>query len=136
MNFGQSISTCMGKYATFSGRASRSEFWWFYLFTILLQWGASIVGAVTMGGDPFAQEIWPLIISLALLLPILAATTRRLHDIGRTGWWQLLFITIIGAIVVVIFCALDTQMEENKYGPIPNEKAPGDSDKLTTTPTN
>ena len=131
MGFGQSISTCMGKYATFSGRASRSEFWWFYLFVTLLSWGASIVGAVTMGGDPMLQEILPIIVSLALLLPMLAATTRRLHDTGRTGWWQLLYLTIIGGILVLIWCAFDTKMESNKYGPIPVDKMPSGSDNLT-----
>ena len=92
MNFGQAISTCMGKYFTFSGRAKRSEYWWFYLFTILMGWGATLVGAVTFGpGDP-AADVMSSILSLIFFMPALAAGSRRLHDIGKSGWWQLLIL--------------------------------------------
>ena len=90
MNFGQAISTCFTKYATFSGRASRPEFWWFFLFQILLSIGASMFSELLSG-----------LVSLALLLPALAVGARRLHDIGRTGWWQLLGLTGIGFLVLI-----------------------------------
>ena len=90
MNLGQAISTCLSKYATFSGRASRPEFWWFFLFQIL----ASV--AASMLGDTVAA-----LASLALLLPALAVGVRRLHDIGKSGWWHLLVLTGIGLLVLV-----------------------------------
>ena len=90
MNFGQAISTCLSNYATFAGRASRPEFWWFFLFQVLAQIAASMVGQ-TMSG----------LVVLGLLLPALAVGTRRLHDIGRSGWWQLLMLTGIGYLVLL-----------------------------------
>ena len=90
MNFGQAISGCLSKYATFSGRASRPEFWWFFLFQILISLAASMLG----------ETINSLVV-LGLLLPALAVGTRRLHDIGRSGWWQLLMLTVIGFLVLI-----------------------------------
>ena len=116
MNFGQAISTCMGKYGTFSGRASRSEFWWFYLFTVLMSWGSTIVaGAMFSFGDPMV-DIIPGIVSLVFFVPVIATGSRRLHDIGKSGWWQLLLIIpIIGWILIIIWFATDTKSEGDKY---------------------
>lgn len=113
MTFSESIQTCMSKYATFSGRASRSEYWWFYLFALLLTWGADIVGAVTLQDD---IGVLGLIVSLALMIPSIAVGSRRLHDIGRTGWWQLLVLTIIGVFVLIYWFAKAGQTEPNAYG--------------------
>lgn len=90
MNFGQAILSCLSKYATFTGRASRSEFWWFFLFQILISLVGGMLGDVISG-----------LIALGLLLPSLAAGTRRLHDIGKSGWWQLLILTGIGLLVLI-----------------------------------
>ena len=90
MNFGQAISTCFSKYVTFTGRASRSEFWWFFLFQIIVMVIASFLGDVVSG-----------IVSIALLLPAFAVGARRLHDVGRSGWWQLLTLTGIGVLVLI-----------------------------------
>ena len=90
MDFVQAIKSCLGQYATFSGRASRSEYWWFFLFQVL------VMVATGMLGDVINR-----LASLALLLPALAVGTRRLHDIGRTGWWQLLLLTGIGFLVLL-----------------------------------
>jgi uncharacterized membrane protein YhaH (DUF805 family) len=90
MNFGQAISTCLSKYATFSGRASRPEFWWFFLFQLLVSIAASMISERLNG-----------LVSLGLLLPALAVGTRRLHDIGKSGWWQLLMLTGIGFFVLI-----------------------------------
>jgi uncharacterized membrane protein YhaH (DUF805 family) len=107
MNFGQSISVCMGKYADFSGRASRPEYWWFYLFTVLLSWAAMIVDS---------SGIVSGIVSLALGLPALAAAVRRLHDTNRSGWWMLLWITLIGLIPLIIWLASKGNEQANEYG--------------------
>lgn len=119
MNFGQAISTCMGKYSTFSGRASRSEYWWFYLFTVLMSWGATIVaGAMFSFGEPMV-DIFPGIVSLVFFVPTIAAGSRRLHDIGKSGWWQLLiFLPIIGWILIIIWLATNTKSEGDKYNVI------------------
>ena len=90
MNFGQAISTCFAKYATFSGRASRPEFWWFFLFQILVSIAASMLGDVVAG-----------LVSLAVLLPALAVGARRLHDINKSGWWQLIMLTVIGLLLLI-----------------------------------
>jgi len=113
MGFSQAITSCMGKYANFQGRATRSEYWWFYLFQILLTWGASIVGSLTLGdsGDMLSS-----LVSLALLLPSIAVGSRRLHDTGRSGWWQLLVFTIIGIILLIVWLASDGEKAANKYG--------------------
>ena len=116
MNFGEAIATCMGKYGTFSGRASRSEYWWFYLFTILMSWGATIVdGAVSSFGDPMVE----ILVTLVFFVPIIAAGCRRLHDMGKSGWWQLLFIIpIIGWILLIVWLATNTKPEGDKYNQI------------------
>lgn len=114
MDFGKSIQTCMGKYATFEGRASRSEFWWFYLFTIMLSWGASVVGALSFGEGGGAAL--SLLTNLAVMLPSFAASSRRLHDTNRSGWWVLLALTIIGIIPLIIWWAQDSDKAANQYG--------------------
>ena len=87
MNFIQSISTCMRKYVTFSGRATRSEFWWFRLFTVLVNFSASFVGKLIFMSTFIIFFLYlSTIISLILLLPSLAVAVRRLHDVGRSGW--------------------------------------------------
>ena len=90
MNFGQAIASCLSQYATFTGRASRPEFWWFFLFQILISLAASMLG-----------ETINSLVALGLLLPALAVGSRRLHDIGRSGWWQLLMLTVIGFLVLI-----------------------------------
>ena len=118
MKSGQAITSCMGKYATFSGRASRSEFWWFYLFTVGVSWGSLLVGGAMFSTEPELAEIPSYIVSLVFLLPVLAAGCRRLHDIGRSGWWQLLILTGIGVILLVIWWAQSSKQEAYKYGPL------------------
>ena len=108
MNFGQSISVCLSKYATFTGRASRPEFWWFTLFQILVTLAAGMLGD-TVGS----------LIGLALLLPALAVGTRRLHDIGKSGWWQLIMLTVIGLLVLIYWWAQPTVEGRSQYDAAP-----------------
>lgn len=97
MNFSQAISSCLSQYATFSGRASRSEFWWFFLFQALALF---IVANLN-------EKIVTVVI-LALLVPSLAVGARRLHDMGKSGWWQLLTITSVGCFFLIYWWAQPT----------------------------
>ena len=93
MTFAESVSTCLKKYVDFNGVASRSEFWWFMLFVF--------VAAVVLG---WVSPLLANIFGLAMLLPELAVGARRLHDTGRSGWWQLLLLLpVIGLIVLIVF---------------------------------
>ena len=96
-SFGQAISSCFKRYATFDGRASKSEFWWFSLFCVLL--GITYIG------------------SLVTLLPSLAVAWRRMHDVGKPGAFCL--IPIYG----LILCFQDSQPGPNQYGSAPNPPA-------------
>lgn len=89
MDFGTAIKTCFTKYFVFGGRALRSEFWWFTLFTAVVGIVLSMVDSSIFGA---ASAFTPLstVFSLATLLPSLAVASRRLHDTNRSGWWQLL----------------------------------------------
>lgn len=108
MNFGQAIATCLGKYATFSGRASRPEFWWFTLFQLILGLATSML-----------SETANALAALALLLPALAVGARRLHDIGRSGWWQLLYLTGIGFLLLLYWLVQPSSDGSNDYGALP-----------------
>lgn len=97
MTFQDSVKTCFQKYATFNGRASRSEYWWFWLVCM-------VAGYIPYVG---------IVISLATLLPVIAAGVRRLHDTGHCGWW------IIVSIVNLVFLATKGQEFVNEYGEVP-----------------
>ena len=93
MNFQESIKVCFAKYADFTGRATRPEYWWFMLFIVLAGAAAGII-------SQYASALF----YLATLLPSVAAATRRLHDTGRSGWWQLIgLVPILGWIVLLVF---------------------------------
>ena len=103
MTLTDAITTCLKKYATFDGTASVSEYWWFVLFSLIVN---LIVGVVS---DKLA-----LVVSLALFLPSIAVACRRLHDTDRSGWLQLLgLIPIIGWIVLLVFLVQDGK--PNRY---------------------
>ena len=118
------------KYAEFSGRARRAEYWYFTLFNILFQVGIGIVLGILAGGIAGSTgdtggavaliSLIPNLVALALFLPGLAVTIRRLHDIGKSGWWVLIaFIPILGAIILLIFMVTPGNAGSNQYGPDP-----------------
>jgi uncharacterized membrane protein YhaH (DUF805 family) len=113
MSFMQAVKSVLTNYVGFSGRARRSEFWWYVLFNVLVSIVAAIIGGMIK--FPFLQTL----VSLALLLPSLAVGARRLHDTNRTGWWQLIGLTGIGFIVLIIFWVMDSLPGQNQYGPNP-----------------
>ena len=110
MNFTQSIEVCFKKFSVFDGRSRKSEFWWFQLFCLIVQVIGMILDAL-MG----YTELFVWIGYIVVLLPSLAVGSRRLHDTGRSGWWQLLYITIIGVIVLIVWWVADGG-KKNKYG--------------------
>lgn len=104
-SFGGAICSCWTKYVTFEGRANRSEYWYWVLFTSIIGW------------IPFIGYI----ASLVFMLPSLAVAVRRLHDIGKSGWWYLfVLIPIVGWILLIVWFCTASQEGENKYGPNPN----------------
>lgn len=106
------------KYAVFSGRARRKEYWMFVLFNLIFMFAAFILDSILSGdrGYGFIYTIY----SLAVLLPGLAVSVRRLHDIGKSGWFILLgFIPIIGIIWLLVLMCLDGNTGDNMYGPNP-----------------
>ena len=110
------------QYAVFAGRATRTEYWMFALVNLLIAFGILfaeamlriILGMNTDGG------ILANLYALAVLLPALGVTIRRLHDTNRPGWWLLIsFIPLVGAIVLIVFLATDSQPGTNRFGPNP-----------------
>lgn len=127
MSFEQSVRTCFGKYATFSGRAGRPEFWWFALLNVVLSSGASIIdfamgsGSIHLGWTlTLAQGPVQTVVTLALLLPTLAVGSRRLHDVGHSAWWLLIgLVPCVGFIVLLIFFCTSGDRYPNAYGDVP-----------------
>ncbi len=120
IGFGDAIKICFNKYADFSGRARRSEYWYWYLFNLIVSMAVNIL-AFPM--SPIASAIFSGIISLALFIPNLAVGVRRLHDTGRSGWMYLIgLIPCIGIIFLIIWFCEDSH-GDNEYGPSP--KYPG-----------
>lgn len=117
MNFQDAIKSGFANYANFNGRASRSEFWYWVLFAML-----GGIAFTILDGIVFPEsENAPLatIFQLALLLPSLAVGARRLHDIDRTGWWQLLELTIVGVFVLIYWWVQPSQDGANRFGTPP-----------------
>ncbi len=113
MDFKTAVNTCLvNKYCNFSGRASKSEFWWFCLAQIIIYFVAGFIGGLLLRDNAY---ILSSLVSLALLLPALGAGCRRLHDTNKSGWWQLIaFIPVIGIIILIIFWIKDP-VEPNNY---------------------
>jgi uncharacterized membrane protein YhaH (DUF805 family) len=109
------------KYAVFNGRARRKEYWYFFLFNMLISIVLGIVDVMVGSFDPEAGiGLLGGVYMLAVLIPGIAVTVRRLHDTGRTGWWFLIvFVPLIGAIVLLIFMVLDSEAGDNEYGQNP-----------------
>lgn len=111
------VNAIQQNYCNFSGRASRSEFWWYQLFTFIL----GILVEIVFCWSQNAMSIASGIIALGLLLPNLGICVRRLHDIGKSGWWIFIsLIPVIGWILLLVWYCKDSQMEPNQYGPVPN----------------
>jgi uncharacterized membrane protein YhaH (DUF805 family) len=109
----------MKKYTVFTGRARRQEYWMFVLINLLI---SIVIGAIE--GIAGSRGVLGGIYSLAVLIPSLAVSVRRLHDINRSGWWLLIsFVPLVGIIVLLVFAVQDSQEGENQYGPNPKKAA-------------
>lgn len=114
LGFQESVVRCLRKYATFRGRATRAEYWWFSLFNTLL--GMVVYAAVQHLMGTEAADGAASIVQLALFLPMLAVGVRRLHDIDFRGWWMLLGLTVVGIIPLIIFFCLPGKQAPNRFG--------------------
>ena len=145
MSFGQAIKSVLSQYATFTGRARRAEYWWFYLFSLLVSLPVQIFffvmylaafAPVFENTEPngqysefaFDDVDWGLffvgivpviVVGLAFFLPSLAVLVRRLHDTGRSGWWCFIAFIPGASIVLLVFAVLDGEPHDNEYGPDP-----------------
>ena len=109
MSFFEAIRICFSKYADFTGRAPRSEYWWFLLFVFLLSLVVALLGPIRV-----------FIFHVAVLLPQLAVGARRLHDTDRSAWWLLLgLVPFIGPIVLIVWFCQKSDPVINSYGPPP-----------------
>ncbi|PSW14460.1 DUF805 domain-containing protein [Photobacterium rosenbergii] len=110
-------------YAVFKGRAQRQEYWYFFLFNIIISVALSMLDSAL--GNPGAGEgagAIGTVYSLAILIPSIAVGVRRLHDIGKTGWWMLIgLIPLVGVLVLLYFFVQDSQPAANEYGPNPKD---------------
>ena len=131
MSLGESLTSVFNKYATFTGRARRSEYWWFsgcyFVIQIVFNFASLGMTVGAMSGeisynDPTYSmfQTMSVVLGLGLLLPSLAVTVRRFHDIGKSGWnilWAA--IPLIGAIIVLVWMCQDSDVVANKYGESP-----------------
>lgn len=128
MNPIDSLVTCFQKYVGFEGRASRSEYWWFFLLISIASSITGIIDAILFGielTDP-TPITWAL--QIGILLPSLASAVRRLHDIGKSGWYIFIaLIPIVGIILLIVWYCSDGDHVPNMYGPVPTNIREGNS---------
>ena len=120
MGMQDAVRTVFGKYATFSGRARRAEYWWFGLFVVLVGVVLSVVEGGKFRGHMGQYGLLTGLWNLVTLLPSLAVAVRRMHDTGRSGWWLLIvLIPLIGALVVLYWFVQRGTVGANDYGADP-----------------
>lgn len=121
MTFPDAVRRCLVFYATFTGRARRSEFWFFWLFNLLAHGVAGILDAAIFGITSPLNAI----VSLLLLVPNLAVAVRRLHDVGRSGWWLLIaLVPLLGILVLLIWALRPGEDGPNRFGTDPRAILP------------
>ena len=115
MTFGQAVSSAFRNYVNFEGRAARSEYWYWVLFIVIVEVAFLIVISIL----PLLGLLY-LVFALGVLLPSIAVTVRRLHDIDKSGWWILIsFIPLIGAIILIIWECTKGTLGPNRFGADP-----------------
>ena len=111
------------KYATFSGRAQRAEYWYATLIFVAISFVLGLIDGAM--GAPDSVGVLSAIFALGTLLPSLAVSVRRLHDVNRRGWWLLLAFTVVGLIPLIIWSAQDSDSGSNRFGPNPKRLETG-----------
>jgi uncharacterized membrane protein YhaH (DUF805 family) len=120
MTFGEAVASCFRNYANSAGRAPRSEYWYWTLFELLVSIPGWVIDATLF---PAAELLSvSTVIGVALFLPSVAVSIRRLHDIDRSGWWVLLAFTIVGIIPLIYWACLRGSPGPNRFGPDPLER--------------
>ena len=123
MNFFDAVKTCFVKYTKFSGRASRSEFWLFVLFTFVVGLMLAFLDPLIAGVSfmDYDEVLAPLstIFTIAIFIPSIAVNVRRLHDVNRSGWWLLIELTGIGILLIIFWNCKKGDEGENRFGPKP-----------------
>jgi len=113
------------KCAVFTGRARRREYWTFVLFNVIITVVLTMIESIADSDSEGSQSTLATLYGLVVLTPSLAVGVRRLHDIGKSGWWMLIgLIPIIGTIVLLIFAVRDSQPADNQYGQNPKREIP------------
>jgi len=117
VSFSDAVQRSFQQYFTFRGRSTRAEFWWFFLFAFI---GATLLSLVDMMMGTYSTEsgngLFSGLFRLGILIPGLALGARRLHDINRTGWWQLLWFAVVPGIILLVWAAKQGDDVPNKYG--------------------
>jgi uncharacterized membrane protein YhaH (DUF805 family) len=119
MQFKEAVNTCFKKYATFSGRASRSEYWYWVLFTFICAFGLAILSVAIFGQQNPNRDLLNNIFTVVTIIPGLAVTSRRLHDVNRSGWWMLISLTGIGILLLLYWYAQKSDDGPNDFGEQP-----------------
>ena len=124
MGFSDAVqNVLMNNYANLDGRASRSEYWWFVLFNLIVNIVTFVIDSTLGTMVTYDMGYVGLIAFLALLLPTVSVSVRRLHDIGKSGWWILLaiipIVNFIGIFVIIVFTIMEGEEQPNQYGNVP-----------------
>lgn len=123
MTFFEAVGKCYRKYFTFKGRASKREYWWFALLGFLFAWPLALTEVdigfwyLSFGSNPSILNFIYFMLTISVLFPGAAVWTRRMHDVGRSGWtWTLLLVPVVGFIMVMRWLLKEGDPEENRYG--------------------
>ena len=114
MTFTQSVKTCFSKFFNYQGRAKRSEYWYFVLFTWIISFVAGFLEGIFLANN-YSYGSISNFLTLILIIPTINVATRRLHDVNRSGWWQLLYLTIIGGFVILYWTVKKGIDESNRF---------------------
>ena len=115
--FGESLILFFKNYFNFSGRTGRSGYWWYCLWSVILGFAAGILDVALGFTDPLQLVTPANVITLFITFPSISIGARRLHDVGKSGWWQLLWFTIIGGFVLIYWAIRNGERRENDFGP-------------------
>ena len=121
MNMKEAVISVLTNWNNFTGRACRSEFWYFCLAVFLVSFIISIIEIATgmVDIESGGTGILNIIVFLLILVPSISVTARRLQDRGWSGWWQLLYLTIVGILIIIVLNILPAKEDENKWGKNP-----------------